>query len=246
MIPESRASRLTVVGDDFGRSAEVNLAIERWHRAGALDCASMMVNEPGAVDAVAVARRNPSLQVGLHLTLCDGRASDGTTMRRSPAVAGLRFAFFPGARAWMRREVRAQFARFCEFGLPPGRWDGHMHLHLHPAVLGATIPIAVEFGFRSTRLVCEPGPPALLPWIFSLLSRRATPLLRSAGIGFAEKVFGLRKSGRMDVAEIDRALRCAEKERTEIYFHPGAERNLTDPAQVAARLRLASPASGGD
>ena len=111
--------QLILTADDFGRSAAVNAEIERWHRAGALTQASLMVNEPGAEEAVAIARKNPALRVGLHLTLCDGRASDGRVMQRSPALSGLKFAFFPGARAWLRREIAAQFARFRALGFGP-------------------------------------------------------------------------------------------------------------------------------
>src|SRR5437763_11364658 len=66
---------LIVTGDDFGRSHEVNEAIERCHVAGFLTQASLMVNEPFADEAVRIAQRHPALRVGLHLTLCDGRAS---------------------------------------------------------------------------------------------------------------------------------------------------------------------------
>jgi predicted glycoside hydrolase/deacetylase ChbG (UPF0249 family) len=240
-MPEPRLRRLLLTGDDFGRSPEVNAAIESWHRAGALHQAGLMVNEAHAGEAVEIARRNPALRVGLHLALCDGRASDGSTMVRSPGIAGLRFALFPGAREWMRREVAAQFARFRALGFPPTAWDGHMHLHLHPAVFAATLPVAREHGFVSTRLVREPGPPALLPWIFSLLSRRAEPALRAAGIDFTDAVFGLRKSGRMDLGEVDRALRHATNRSVEIYFHPGAEMFLKDPSAVAGRVGSAAP-----
>lgn len=226
--------RLLLTGDDFGRSSEVNAAIERWHRAGALTQASLMVNEPHVAEAADIARRNPGLRVGLHLTLCDGRASDGTAMRSSPARAGLRFAFFPGAREWLGREIAAQFAKFRALGFGPTYWDGHMHLHLHPLVLGLTIPVAVGHGFRFTRLVREPGPRGVVPWIFLMLSANAAPRLRTAGVEFADAVFGLRQSGRMDLDEVRRAIRHAPGGLTEIYFHPGAESLLTDPAGVAA------------
>ena len=228
--------RLLLTGDDFGRTAAVNAAIEQWHRAGALTQTSLMVNEPGAEEAITIARRNPELRVGLHLTLCDGRASDGRMMLRSPALSGLKFAFFPGARAWLRREITAQFAKFRALGFAPTYWDGHTHLHLHPVVLALTIPIAVEHGFRFTRLVREPRARGFLPRIFSILSARAAPKLQAAGIGFADAVFGLSKSGRMDLGEVRRAVECARERLTEIYFHPGAEAVLKDPAEVAAAV----------
>jgi len=233
---EDNSRRLLLTGDDFGRSTAINAAIEQWHRAGAINQASLMVNEPGAEEAVEIARRNPKLRVGLHLTLCDGRAAAHATMPRSPTLAGLRFAFFPGARSWLRREIAAQFARFAALGFPPTYWDGHTHLHLHPVVLGITLPFALRHSFQFMRLVREPGPPALLPWIFSMLSRRAERTLRAAGIGFADAVFGLRKSGRMDLDEVRRAAQCGSTRMTEIYFHPGAEAVLHDPAVVRAAV----------
>jgi len=233
---EDNPRRLLLTGDDFGRSAHSNAAIEAWHRAGAINQASLMVNEAGAAEAAEIAKRNPRLRVGLHLTLCDGRASDGTAMQRSPALAGLRLAFFPGARAWLRGEIAAQFARFAALGFDPTYWDGHTHLHLHPVVLGVTLPVASEHGFRFTRLVREPGARGFLPRLFSILSARAAPKLQAAGVGFADAVFGLRKSGRMDLDEVRRAVKHASTGTTEIYFHPGAETVLTDPAEVVAAL----------
>lgn len=227
---------LILTADDFGRSAAVNAAIGRWARAGAITQASLMVNEPHAGEAVAIARSIPDLRVGLHLTLCDGLASDGTPLPRSAAWAGLRYAFSPPCRAWLRLEVAAQFQRFREFGLPATYWDGHAHLHLHPAIHRIALPLALRHGFTFTRLVREPGPPALLPCIFACLSENAAPRLRAAGVGFPDRTFGLRKTGRVDAAEFERAFAHARDGLTEIYFHPGAENALPGPEWVAGRL----------
>src|SRR5271170_2411822 len=67
--------RLIVNADDFGLSASVNAAVVRAHREGILTSASLMVNEPGFAEAVALARQNPRLGVGLHLTLLHGHAA---------------------------------------------------------------------------------------------------------------------------------------------------------------------------
>src|SRR5580692_11429749 len=67
--------RLVVNADDFGRSASINQAVIRAHRDGILTTASLMVNEPDCAAAVALARENPKLGVGLHLVLLCGRAA---------------------------------------------------------------------------------------------------------------------------------------------------------------------------
>ena len=222
---------VVLTADDFGLSPAVNAATERLHRAGFVSQASLMVHEPHAAEAVEIARRNPRLGVGLHLTLCSS----------SPARAGLRYFFDRRSHAALAATIRAQFERFRALGLPPTYWDGHTHLHLHPTVLRLTLPIAAEFGFRCTRLVREPGPPALLPWIFHRLSARAAPLLIARGIQFADRVHGLRDTGRMTTAVFARLLENLPDGATEIYFHPGAEPAELDLAplfEIAARRKI--------
>jgi predicted glycoside hydrolase/deacetylase ChbG (UPF0249 family) len=109
----------------------------------------------------------------------------------------------------------------------PSYWDGHTHLHLHPTILRLTVPIAAELGFRSVRLVREPGLPALLPWIFQRLSTSALPVLKPRGIRFADRVFGLRHTGKMDTLAMAKILKELPHGISEVYFHPGAE-----PAEI--------------
>lgn len=68
-----REKRLIVTADDFGLSVPVNEAVERAHCEGVLSAASLMIGAPAVEDAVERARKLPSLGVGLHLTLLDGR-----------------------------------------------------------------------------------------------------------------------------------------------------------------------------
>ena len=65
--------RLVVTADDFGAAREINEAVEAAHRRGILTAASLMVSGPAAADAIARARRMPSLRVGLHVVLVEGR-----------------------------------------------------------------------------------------------------------------------------------------------------------------------------
>ncbi len=245
---------LIVTADDFGRSPEINAAIERAHRAGFVTQASLMVNEPAAEEAADIARRNPALRIGLHLTLCAGRASaaageadsfpysrrsladESGRFTTSPACAGLRYAFSPLLAEPLRHEIRGQFERFRALGFAPTYWDGHTHLHLHPTIFRLTLPIAIEHGFRATRLVREPGSFALVPWIFQRLSRAAMPHLEKHGIRFTDRVFGLRDSGRMTTAVLARVLENLPDGVSELYFHPGAESAEPDYATLIPLL----------
>ena len=247
MAQPARAPRelkhLIVTADDFGRSPEINAAIERAHRAGFVTQASLMVHEPAAADAVEIARRNPALLVGLHLTLCAGRAAQvsaltdaGGHFPASPARAGLRYAFSSALAGPLRREIAAQFAHFRALGLAPAYWDGHTHLHLHPTIFRLTLPIALDHGFRAVRLVREPGPFAPVPWIFHRLSRAALPHLAKHGVQFADRIFGLRATGRMTTAAIARLLAQLPDGTSELYFHPGAEPAEPDYATLTRLL----------
>jgi hopanoid biosynthesis associated protein HpnK len=250
-ISESSApSRyLLLTGDDFGRSHEVNEAVERWFEAGALTQASLMVNEPQAEEAARIARRHPGLCVGLHLTLCDGSAARLSALtdargsfEPSPARAGWRYALRGDLEDSLRDEIERQFAAFRALGFEPGYWDGHAHLHLHPTVLRLTLPIARRYGFHVTRLVREPSTWALFPLIFRLLSRRAVPALDRAEVRYADHVFGLARTGRMDRESIRRVLQNLPPGWSELYLHPGAETALPAAGDVAEMLRTSGVA----
>ena len=72
------ARRLIVNADDFGRSSSINQAVIRAHREGILTTASLMVNEPAADEAVALARANPLFG--------DRPASGASCVRRAPPL----------------------------------------------------------------------------------------------------------------------------------------------------------------
>ena len=189
-----------------------------------------MVNEPCAEEAVRIAQRHPALCVGLHLTLCDGRASAGSPLTdeagqfvSSPTCAGLRYAFRSSLTEPLRRETDAQFSRFCAFGLEPTYWDGHTHLHLHPKVFALALPIALARGFHGMRVVRDPGPWALIPEILKLRSAATLKALRHHSLAFADHTFGLRDTGAITMEVAARILRNLPDGLSEFYFHPGAE-----------------------
>ena len=69
MASTASRRRLIVNADDFGRTSEINEAVIAAHQRGILTTASLMVNGAAAAEAVGLARQNPRLGVGLHLTL---------------------------------------------------------------------------------------------------------------------------------------------------------------------------------
>src|ERR1700677_891065 len=110
------AATVVVTADDFCADVAVNEAVEIAHRKGVLTAASLMVGAPAAADAIVRAHALPSLRVGLHLVLVEGRPSlpaaevhllvdaDGG-FRTDMAAAGARMFFHPGARRQLAAEI---------------------------------------------------------------------------------------------------------------------------------------------
>ena len=76
----------------------------------------------------------------------------------------------------------------------------------------------------------------MVPAIFDRLSHAAIPRLEAHGIRFADRVFGLRETGRMTTAAIARHLENLPDGTSELYFHPGAEPAEPDYAALTALL----------
>lgn len=103
--------RLIVNADDLGFAEGVNRGIADAHERGIVTSASLMVDRPGAEGGADLARRTPSLSVGLHAVLA----------RRGELTVG------PDD---CKGELERQLARFEELvGRPPTHVDSHHHVH---------------------------------------------------------------------------------------------------------------------
>jgi hopanoid biosynthesis associated protein HpnK len=163
LAPCRTVRRLIVNADDFGRSHSINAAVIRAHREGILTTASLMVNETACDEAVALARENPRLGVGLHLTLLCGHSAlpagripglvnERQEFREDPVRAGFHYFAHRGLRAQLREELAAQFAKFFATGLILDHVNGHLHFHLHPVVFSLLMEHAAEWGITHLRL----------------------------------------------------------------------------------------------
>lgn len=209
--------QLVVTADDFGAAREVNEAVEIAHSSGILTAASLMVAAPAAADAVTIARRLPSLRVGLHIVLVDGRPLlppdqvpdlvDGAgNFRNDMALNGTRMFFLPKVRAQLEHEIAAQFEAFRATGLTLDHVNAHKHFHLHPTIAATILRLGPNFGMWGLRVPREPqsvlasiektksDPVSAItrPWA-SLLAARA----RKKHIKAPDHVYGLRWSGAM-------------------------------------------------
>jgi chitin disaccharide deacetylase len=137
--------QLIVNADDFGLTTGVNRGILRAFKDGIVTSASLLVTGSAFEDAVALARLNPELEVGLHLALVEERAVLGgealptlvDETGRLPRTSGEFFRrAFLGRINWdeVEREIAAQIARFQKTGLRFSHLNSHQHLHMFPPV----------------------------------------------------------------------------------------------------------------
>jgi hopanoid biosynthesis associated protein HpnK len=219
--------RLIFNADDLGLAAPVNAAVEQAHREGVLTAASLMVGEPAAAEGVEVARRNPRLAVGLHLTLTDGTPT--LPPERIPALVqangrfrddmvglGLTLAASRAAREQLRAEVAAQCAAFRATGLACDHLNAHKHYHLHPVIAAVAFAEAARMGIRAVRIPHEPGTArALAPlilWLRRLAARH--------GLRAPDRMVGLAWTGAFTADRLAEALGRLPPGVTELYCHP--------------------------
>lgn len=257
------ARRLIVNADDFGLSASVNKAVAMAHCDGILTTASLMVNEPGFEEAVALAKQNPRLGVGLHLTLSHGHAAlppkeiPGLVNERGefsnrPVATGMRYFVRRNLREELRREIAAQFEKFKATGLPLDHVNGHLHFHLHPAVFSILMETNGGFGIERMRLTRDPfwlnAGLASGRWlyrashafIYARLSGRAGRVMERRRLRHTDRVFGLLQNARVDEAYVMGLLSRLPGGDSELYSHPSLDefKNEFD-ALVSARVKAA-------
>jgi hopanoid biosynthesis associated protein HpnK len=249
---------LVITADDFGAAEAVNDAVEEAHRNGILTAASLMVSGAAATDAVRRARALPSLRVGLHLVLVEGKPilppravpdlvdRDGN-FRNDMARAGAAMFFFPKVRQQLAMEIEAQFAAFEATGLPLDHVNAHKHFHLHPTIASLLVTLGKKHGVKGARAPLEPQPvlahidrqsvsaSVALTAPFARLLRGK---LRRAGIAAPDQVFGLSWSGAMRTERLMGLIAHLPEGLSEIYMHPatGAYPGSAPGYEYAAEL----------
>jgi predicted glycoside hydrolase/deacetylase ChbG (UPF0249 family) len=164
------------------------------------------------------------------------------------------------------REAALQIGRLLDAGIALSHIDGHQHVHVFPAVLGAVLGTAKGFGIRRMRVpdeaVLPDGdavPAELLAEArrFSSLGREARMRLAGAGIASSDHFRGLALKGRLDAERLLTLLGTLPEGTTELMVHPGrvpardafsafssADRERELEALLHPRFRLVLQAAG--
>ena len=182
----------------------------------------------------------PSLRVGLHLVLVEGKpvlppaqvpdlVDAAGNFRNAMARAGAAMFFFPNVRRQLEAEMQAQFRAFAATGLALDHVNAHKHFHLHPTIAGLMVKFARAFGAKGARVPLEPqdvlvqiadhkvsGTVALTTPFARALRRR----FEREGIAAPDQVFGLAWSGAMRADRLEGLLAHLPEGLSEIYMHP--------------------------
>ena len=199
-----------------------------------------MVSGAAVDDAVERARRLPSLRVGLHLVLVDGRpvlpreripdlVDARGELRADMFRLGLDIALRPKVRAQLAAEIEAQFAAFRATGLPLDHVNAHHHFHVHPTIAGQMVDIGKRYGMTAVRVPLERA--SLLDrieplgqhgrnWIAAPWTALLGTRLRRHGLSAPDQVVGMAWSGAMTEQRVAGVLRNLPDGLTEIYCHP--------------------------
>lgn len=221
-------------------------------------------------EAAEIAKRNPGLQVGLHLTLVQGRpvlppeqvpdlvGPDGR-FPDNPVLVGMKLFFDPTLRLQLRKEIEAQIVKIKETGLPLSHIDGHLNIQMHPTVFSLLAELMPQHGITSFRITSERLWQNLRlersrmlgktveRFIFGALSFHAAPLLSRLGIVTALEVKGLLNSGRITEQYLLAVLDDLQPGTSEVYLHPGIlpddeiTRRMPDYMHEAELAALLSP-----
>jgi chitin disaccharide deacetylase len=153
--------------------------------------------------------------------------------------AGIKYFFSPKIQQEIRQELTAQIEQFLSLGLTPWFVNGHLNIHLHPAVWPLVRQLALDYKIPCIRVAPENlgttlrlnnkrlAYKAVHAVIFAWLSRRAKLSASRVGLITNDHLFGLLNDGRMDEAYLLGLLPHLGPGITEIYFHPAL---ASDPA----------------
>jgi hypothetical protein len=154
-----KRKRLIVNADDLGLSRGITDGIFFAHRQGIVTSASYMVNQPASEYAAEQLQKYSSLDVGIHLNLCQGRpvlppsavpslvGSDGCFL--PPARMARRLTLWQASAKEILHEFCAQIDLMTAAGLSPSHADSHHRFHFYPAAA-----LAFEKAVRS-RGICR-------------------------------------------------------------------------------------------
>lgn len=237
--------QLIVNADDFGLHPLINAGIIKGHQEGFITSTSLMPSAPCWQEAVRLAKENPRLGIGVHLTLVGGVPSvlpkeqvssllddDGLFL---PDYVAFAKRYYGGAvkRSELEAELRAQLERALSCGVNITHIDSHQHTHVLPGINSLVLKLSNEYniirvripkeGYLFTggyqtgvgRLIGRSG----LSFCADMVALRADSL----GLRHPQHFYGMLAGGHLNAQLIANILRQLPEGVSEIMTHPGLD-----------------------
>ncbi len=218
---------LVINADDFGFTGDVNAGIVRAHREGVLTSATLMANGDAFEDAVRMAHETPTLDLGCHLVLVQGRSLlTGNLLPKGPRQ--LLTALARGE-IDSDSEMRAQIERILAAGFKPTHLDTHKHTHLVPRIFRQVVRLASEFEIPYVRLPLD-----RTVRLASFADRFYRRIAGRSGVQLTDHFLGFRLTGSLTEDTFAAAIRNLPDGFTEFMCHPG----MLGPELAKAETRL--------
>jgi predicted glycoside hydrolase/deacetylase ChbG (UPF0249 family) len=263
-VANAPVRNLIVNADDLAWTEGVNRGIAQAHRYGIVTSATILANGAAFASAVELVKATPSLAVGVHLNLSDGKpVSPPETV---PSIVNDRGEFKGGPEALLlhvaRRNLRmkevemeweSQIRKVVNAGIQPTHLDGHKHVHMLPGMFEIVLRLAKRNAIPAVRISHEGSSlraalssrenqniPLVMKQgvqarVLKLLARDARALAEAAGIATTDYFCGIAQTGELTIEGMKCLLQNLPEGTTEIMCHPGfMDRELEESA---TRLR---------
>jgi chitin disaccharide deacetylase len=231
------SKKLIMNADDFGRCAEVNLAVEQAVRTGLLGGVSVLANGECWEEAVSFLRDHPELSAGVHLNVVEGRpVSRSRQVRMLTGVEGTFFGLTGLLSRWVLRpaavsraveiEWKAQIKRLIQAGASITHLDSHQHVHAFPPAYRCAVRLCKEYGIPAIRHPREHGDLRVRQASgFALQSSLAIArrMSRSNGLYHNDYFLGFKRAGAYGTTELIDDLRAMPNGVTELALHPSVK-----------------------
>jgi chitin disaccharide deacetylase len=233
--------QLLVNADDFGLCQGITDGIIAAHQHGIVTSTSIVASGRGFADAVAQARANPALDVGVHLTLVEeypvASPRDIPTLAQGDGRFPKNYAaLLPGLLLGrirlkdVEREFRAQIEECINAGLTPTHLDSHQHVHALPPLFRMVLRLAREYGIYGMRIPRDsprwrgkfPCDGFAQKYALSLLARGDAFAFRDPSVKTCHGAAGIFDSGVLSEERLLGIIDRLPEGTTELVCHPGA------------------------
>jgi len=234
--PDSTAQRIRVLirGDDFGYTHASNTAFQQAAQSGILTSASLMPVGPWFAEAARIARGQPRLSIGLHLTI----TSEWHPLRWGPLLGADRVPSLVSPDGFFYKNYWTRNLRDLPAELRAIRTDQMPEVAEVAAEMRAQVAFAHRQGLRIDYLDCHMGAtclPALRSAMITLAAELCLPIPEHGWMGDTEVGFRVTESADTTIANF-RALLDS--------LRPGLYRVVVHPAANTEELRAADSVDG--